>query len=564
MISPWNIRLDDELEHALARQLARHASSWARHAGAANDVQQTFARCVEALGLAMEAGHTCLPLSELASDDALALLRAQLWQSGLVGKPGAAPLPFVLDAEDRFYLYRYYDDERRLAQRLLVLLGGGQPAPATASEDDQQRAIEHALHHRLTVISGGPGTGKTTTVARILAALLGRQSSLRIALAAPTGKAAQRMMEALRERGLPETIRADSLVSCTLHRLLGWRPDDGSFRHGPENPLPYDLVIVDEASMIDLALAARLFDALPHQAQLLLLGDRDQLSAVEKGVVFAELARDDADAPLGQAVVLLRRNYRFAADSGIGQLAQAINAGDEPTTLGLLAAGKDDLCWLEEGTAMLSASRLDALASGYDDFVAKVSAVGTPSEAHRALAGYRILAALRTGPRGVEGLNDEIEKRLRQKLAAPPLASWYAGRAVIVLANDYTLDLYNGDIGIALPDQEGRLQVYFAQGEHWRAIAPTRLPRHASAWAMTVHKAQGSEFGKVAIVLPASSSPILSRELLYTAITRATTRVELIGGSDHIAEAVAHRTRRAGGLHARLQEEAGQTFPAEL
>ena len=557
------IAIDEALAHPLTAALARHAEDWARRCSAPEAAARALGRCVWALGLAMAEGHVCLLPGTRIGETTLAALTEELLASQLVADEAQSAqgqrLPFVLDRQGRFYLYRYYDCELRLAQLLAARTGADGVEPVADDGDDQARAVQVARVGRLTVISGGPGTGKTTTVARILAALLAETPALRVALAAPTGKAAQRMMEALRARAMAAEL-ADRLpaASFTLHRLLGWQPTEGRFRHGRQRPLPYDLVVVDEASMIDLSLATHLLEALAPAARLLLLGDRDQLAAVEKGVVFAELARDDIEAPLRASVVLLRRNYRFAADSGIGRLATAINRGASDEAFALLRATARDLVWRDIGEAHLPEGELAALADGFAPYLAAVRQVRPTGDwqaaaaAHAALAGYRILAALRAGPRGAEGLNEEIDRRLRQRLAAPA-EGWHAGRAVVVLENDYALGLFNGDTGIALPDADGRLQVVFPLAEGgWRAVAPARLPRHAQAWALTVHKAQGSEFSRIACVLPAADAPVLTRELLYTAVTRARDHVTVIGSAARILDAIDRRTQRAGGLSDRL------------
>jgi len=350
--------------------------------------------------------------------------------------------------------------------------------------------------------------------------------------------------------------------------------------------------------MIDIALATHLVEALPENATLLILGDRDQLAAVEKGVVlgalaagaglplktqyaleklanpdFAPIAPNETDesdntaSPLAKHIIHLHHNYRFARDSGIGQLAKAINEEKVDTALGLLSAspGKNDLVWIAENDPQLTSGRLNALARGYDAFVAAVNATARPESSdyplttlqdiHAAFAQYRILTALRRGARGAAGLNEQIEARLRKALDAMPGGVWFAGRAIIVLENDYTLNLFNGDIGIALPNENGDLMVYFLAQTGTRApISPARLPRHAPAWALTVHKAQGSEFDKVSLVLPDAESRVLTRELLYTGITRAKKEVEIIGSEQRIAEGIDKTIERNSGLAARLRE----------
>ncbi|WP_240794459.1 exodeoxyribonuclease V subunit alpha [Azoarcus sp. DD4] len=638
----------------LALGFAEHLQAWAQGLAAPAEALAALRHAGRQLALATSAGHVCLPLAMLESDDgpmapaedllpdwaddampAPGGLRARLLASGVVVEAAALAAsarvahPLVLDAADRLYLRRHYDLEARLARalhdraaplpavaddaRLAAVLGPLFPAPPAAGRPDWQRiAVALALQRRLTVISGGPGTGKTTTVAALLGALLGLQPGLRIALAAPTGKAAARMLEALRGRaaGLPPALRAGLPDQAhTVHRLLGVTGEAGRFRHHAGNPLPVDVLVVDEASMLDLALAARLVDALPPEARLVLLGDKDQLAAVEAGAVFAELSASrrlvradierlaaltgcaadamaaslagDADHageanPLAGSVVWLTESHRFAADSGIGRLAADINAGRGEAALAWLRAGDDaSACWLEDAGAKPGPALWQAMEAGYADYLAvlrapeprpggraEVRAEARVAAAFAAFDRFRVLAAVHEGPRGLAALNAHLARWLRAELAHPldrgAASKWYPGRPVIVLRNDYLLGLYNGDIGLCLPDAEGALAVWFPlQGGGFRALPPQRLPAHDSAFALTVHKSQGSEFDAVLVVLPAQSSRVLSRELLYTGVTRAAGRVMLAGDGAVFAAACARPTRRFSGLGARLRECAG-------
>lgn len=549
---------------------------------------------------ALAAGDVCLPLARLAGRPAwpeldagcvlppLAQWRAELAGSRLVGAPGAFA-PLILDGE-RLYLARYHAYETRLAARLLER-AGRQPevdeaalrdslarlfAFNTQQPDWQRLAAAQAVRRNLAVISGGPGTGKTTTVVRLLAALLEQPGcqGLAIGLAAPTGKAAARMAEAIRnakaelpvsdevKAALPEEAR-------TLHRLLGSRGDTPAVRHDAANPLPLDVLVVDEASMIDLALMAKLLEALPPQARLILLGDKDQLAAVEAGAVFAELCEGrgfDAEAAkrlehltgqrvpvskprsrLGDAVVLLTHSHRFAGDSGIGELARRINAGDGRGTLQLLQEGRADLLW---NAAPSAAALLDRLARGYAPYLT-AAGEGDPAAAFAAFAAFRVLTAQREGIWGVAGINEAFEARIKRRANVASRERWYPGRAVMVRQNDYALGLYNGDIGLCLATPNG-LRVFFESEQGHRPFAPARLPSHDSAFAMTVHKSQGSEFGEVLLVLPETPSPLLSRSLFYTGITRARRTVEIWGLPARLREAVETRADRAAGLAERL------------
>lgn len=554
--------------------------------------------CAALCSEALAAGDVCLPLARVAGrrpwaefDFALpplAELRVLLSGSVLVGAPGRFA-PLILEGE-RLYLARYQAYEQRLAERLLAL-SAERPAvdEALLSEslarlfafnqqqpDWQRLAAAQAVRRRLAVISGGPGTGKTTTVVRLLAALLEQPGGERLAigLAAPTGKAAARMAEAIRnaKADLPLADHLKALLpeeARTLHRLLGSRGDSPAVRHDAARPLALDVLVVDEASMVDLALMAKLVDALPPQARLILLGDKDQLAAVEAGAVFAELCEGrgfDAEAAaelqritgqtvpvetprsaLGDAVVLLTHSHRFAGDSGIGELARRINTGDAAGTLNLLRESRTDLAWQAEPSQVALLERLE---QGYAPYL-KAARRGDPTEAFATFNAFRALTAQREGPWGVGGLNEALEARIKRRYSLAERERWYPGRAVMVRQNDYALGLFNGDIGLCLAGEHG-LRVYFEGEDGFRAFAPARLPSHDSAFAMTVHKSQGSEFSEVLLALPESPSPLLTRSLFYTGITRAKHKVEIWGLPARLAEAVNTKAERAAGLAQRL------------
>ncbi|KAG0188989.1 hypothetical protein DFQ28_004022 [Apophysomyces sp. BC1034] len=581
-------------------------------------------------------GHVCIGLTALARQlgQPVDAIRAALLVSGVaarVNDDAPAPrLPLVIDVDDRLYLARYYAFERGISNalneraqtrredaltddphglRAVVTRYFGE---ATDEGIDWQRvAAAVALTGRLTIVSGGPGTGKTTTVVGMLACLLDIRPGLRIALAAPTGKAAQRMQEALASRA--DRLAQDIAVrlpttSYTLHRLLGSTPD-GGFRHHRRNPLPYDVIVVDEASMIDVALASRLVDAVAPRARLILLGDKDQLAAVEAGAVFAELSahpcyagkraehiaqalgctadvlrnalspyahnglphseRDARPAALANCVVWLQTNYRFGLDSPIGQLSSAIRDGLPSDALDVLDASDDDAPAFfidDTGPALSNASREHIAQgfAGYANLLVGILRHRAPDAGplFDALNAFRVLCAVRAGPYGADALNEWISGELRRlaRLPLAPGARWFPGRPVIVTRNDYALGLFNGDIGIALPGDDGALRVVFEQGAgSRRTVLPAMLPSHDTAFALTVHKSQGSEFEQAALVLPPTFNRALSRELIYTAVTRARARIAIIGTRAVLAQAVGTPTRRDTGLSARLRYAAART-----
>jgi exodeoxyribonuclease V alpha subunit len=401
------------------------------------------------------------------------------------------------------YLDRYWREERQVARDLL------------------------ALGDRLEVIAGGPGTGKTTLVARKLARMLeeGADASL-VALAAPTGKAAARLTEAVHEEG-PALL---ALEASTLHRLLGWRPGSHSrFRHDRANRLPHDVVIVDETSMVSLSLMARLVEAVRPDARLILVGDPGQLTSIEAGAVLGDIVAASKD------IVVLDRVHRFGG--AIAEVAGAIRRGDADATIEALAG----ITWTTDPDAV----REGAVACFRA--VAEAAREGDGLRAIQALGGFRILCAHRRGPHGVTGWTERVERWLAHDgLAAD--GEWYAGRPLLVTENDYGLGLYNGDTGVVIADGDGRLRAVFERGE----FSPTRLGAVDSVYAMTVHKSQGSQFDTAAVLLPDAASPILTRELLYTAVTRARNELILVGDEAAVRAAVGRPVARASGLAARL------------
>lgn len=424
-----------------------------------------------------------------------------------VGRPGQAR-PLVLDDAGRLYLHRYWDYERRVA------------------EDVRQRAAAG----RIEIVTGGPGTGKTTRVAEMLCRAA-KAGTTRIELAAPTGKAAARVREALlpalERLSPPAELRAVVPTAAkTLHRLLGARPGRASTTLGPREPLDVDLLVVDEASMVGVALLAKTLGALPCGARVVFLGDRDQLASVDPGAVFADLCAEGT--VLDGARTALTRSYRFDVAGGIGALAAAVRERRADDAVARLREGRDGLSWTATGRA--------------------ADLVGAVERASR--EDRRVLCAVRQGPFGVAALNELFERRLHRTGALERHADvWYPGRPVMVVRNDAALGLFNGDLGVTERDADGRLRVMFpGEGGERRGIAPARLPPHETAYAMTVHKSQGSEFDRVTVVLPPDPTPVATRELLYTAITRARHEVEIVATEDALRAAIATSTRRISGL----------------
>uniref|UniRef100_C5CL22 RecBCD enzyme subunit RecD n=1 Tax=Variovorax paradoxus (strain S110) TaxID=543728 RepID=C5CL22_VARPS len=622
-------------------------------------------------------GHSCLRLDELLRDpqavlgwppEPAAALRVALdslpgdvdiWiatfqTSPLVGSDDGASRSTTIDAHPplmlrghTLYLRRYWEDERRVAAQVdarsrselpvdpvtvRMWLDRLFPADTHASPDSeaaidwQKAACAVALRSKLSILTGGPGTGKTYTAARLLALLYAVDPAperLRIALAAPTGKAAARLKQAI-ETSLTElqdrlgdslslgALAAHIGAARTLHALLGARPDTRAFGFDAAHPLDVDVVIVDEASMIHLEMMAALLEALPTQARVILLGDKDQLASVEAGAVLGDLCRHAEHGlyrlstaayveaasgqhipaaymgdgpPLAQQTVMLRASKRFGG--AIGQLALAANRGDSAAAEALL---RDDsspaVAWLDGGSAStavrLALQGRDAAgeAGGVDDAVGAYGGYGVyltalqarprgdEAPAHagwtlavlRAFERFRVLCAVREGEWGAMGLNQAIERALVAEGRLTKAGEWYEGRPVIVTRNDAGLGVFNGDIGITLkPAAKGApLRAYFLDGESVRSVAVSRLAHVETAFAMTVHKSQGSEFAHTALVLPREPSRVLTRELVYTGITRARDAFTLVTGrTASLADALAHPTHRASGLLERLAPAEG-------
>ena len=557
-------------------------------------------------------GDVCLLLEKYASEPLfdeieestkveapeLQLWKEALQESRLVGKPGDFK-PLILDG-GRLYLHKLWHYERSLAEQLIKRSANEDsrvetdqlkdgldrlfPGQTDEGVDWQRVAAAASLRHQLSVISGGPGTGKTSTVVRIMALLLEQADGdrgLNIALSAPTGKAAARLKDSItsakQDLNVNEEIRAAIPdETMTLHQLLGARRHSSSFRFDEDNPVPYDVVVVDEASMVDQALMSKLMNALLEDTRLILLGDKDQLASVEAGSVLGDICNldqnqftkemvrwlakldlsvpkefvTDGSQPLTDHIELLTKSYRFDRESGIAQLAESVNSGDFNRAIEVLES--DTYSDVSLTSVQEQSDFEDILNQTVISYVRNILESNSVDEALDVFERFCILSPHRRGPRGVEFLNRYVEKILQQQALIPKYERWYPGRPVIVNANDYTLRLHNGDTGICLPDKEGQLKVYFRHQGQVRGIAPGRLHNFSTAFALTVHKSQGSEFEEVFIVLPSSSSKVLSRELIYTAITRARTDITILGSQSILKQSISKKIQRSSGLKDQL------------
>jgi exodeoxyribonuclease V alpha subunit len=553
-------------------------------------------------------GHSCLSLDEFAGKNfpeistvvfpARAAWEKILRVAAVVGQPGEDK-PLILDNAGRLYLHRYWKYEQTVAAEILrrsqqppfaldektVSAGLGKLFPgATEKINWQKVAAFAALRQRFCVITGGPGTGKTWTVARLLALLLESPGgeNLRIKLAAPTGKAAARLQEALARSlaGLAcsektkARLQAKDLTT-TIHRLLGTIPQSVKFRHDAKNPLPVDVLVVDEASMVSLALMAKLLVALKPDARLVLVGDQNQLPPVDAGNVLGDLCRaaaingfsenfqNDYEACGGEifdeenfssggglmdTVIQLRTNYRSGETVALNEISLAVNEGDVGKTMDLLRQPSAALAWQPlPPEKLLKAALRDAVVSHFGEVLKSA----TPAAALAALGKFRILCAVREGPFGTEAINRLAEEILVEAgLIAPDKikSGSYAGNPLMVTANDYALKLFNGDTGVVWPTGGASLVYFPDETGNIRTVARARLPEHESAFALTIHKSQGSEFDHVLLVLSDKPSPVLTRQLFYTGLTRARKSVRIIAPEAILRAAIATQLQRGSGL----------------
>jgi len=554
----------------------------------------TFAgSCLSGADNLAEASLSCPPLGDWV---------CKLKDCHVVGRPGDF-CPLILDGSNRLYLHRYWRYEKLLADFIrvrirlvchdvnaLILQDGLNrlfPQGSDDATDWQRIAALTAVRHMFSVITGGPGTGKTSTVVKILALLIEQAGgALDIALTAPTGKAAAKLKGSV--KSARETLNCVREVRATipdetftLHRLLGTIPGSARFRFHQENRLPHRVVVVDEASMVDLPLMAKLTQAMSDDARLILLGDKDQLASVEPGSVFGDICQSRKDnlaregctgasagfavlssstetATSAPSIVVLQKSFRFDESSGIGLLSQAVNAGDGAGALALLGDKTfPDIDWHDIPAPPLREGRFEAkIVEGYRKYL---EAPGL-REAFQSLASFRILCALRRGPYGVISIGEIAQRILTRAGLITPGGRWYHGQPIMINENDYSTKLFNGDLGIVFAASgrdlsESSLRAFFPrEGDSPWGILPMRLPAHENAYSLTIHKSQGSEFDEVLLLLPNAFSPVLTRELIYTGVTRARKRVEIWGKRDVFLEAVSRRVERTSGLRDALAD----------
>ena len=616
-LSSLSSRLREWARVGAIADIDRHLAEFvARHQEGGGGVESVLSACI--LSWMGARGHTCLCIEELAGHvfpfegpigDRLRLPDQETWCRALSQNTAvavvencatgmsSAPRPMILAENARLYWHRLWVYEEEVATRLRCLVNSSPPYHLPSAQKclltlfphakEQRLAAALALRSRLTMITGGPGTGKTQTVARILIALQrtrihreGVRPALRSLLAAPTGKAAARLRASLSKTLDTLEVSAEDRDAfprevLTVHRLLNIS-SRGASASSPRI-LDADAVIIDEASMVDLAMMRRVLAALSLNTRLILLGDAHQLASVEAGQVWADLCPVDTtgyspavaralnavagtslatdqkpNSPLADVTVNLTKNYRFGEGSGIGELAKRVNRGDVQGTFAVLRRRWRDLAWHTK----IDTEDFEAqLYAGFRTYIEALKAEEDPQRWLNALDNYRILCAYRHGPWGTVRLNQILNRGFCQALSHSTSSPWYPGRPVMIVENDYEQRLFNGDVGIYWQEEGRRGTVYFSSEEgEIRGIPPERLPPHESALAITVHKAQGSEFETIAFVLAEQRSLILTRELFYTAITRARNFIHLFASESILKTTLESKLRRHSGLRERLEK----------
>lgn len=522
----------------------------------AKEPNETVALAVALAVRALRNGSVCVDLRSVAGQvgvEGLPWPEVDAWLGAIHASPLASAPPALRLYSDLLYLDRYWLEEQQVCDDVhtMIAVKPQKVSPDIdrlfpAGYDEQRAAAKVALSQGLTVLTGGPGTGKTTTVARLLA-LLASGTRLRIALAAPTGKAAARLQEAVQlevaKLDAADQEALSGMHATTLHRLLGSRPDTSArFRHNRGNRLPHDVIVVDETSMVSLTMMARLLEAVRPDARLILVGDPDQLASVEAGAVLADLV-DGLD---GSKLAALKTPHRFG--ESIGALASAIREGDTVRAIEVLRAGGDHIEWIDTDQP---SEHLRKVVGPQARRFREAAILGNAEVALQTLDEHRLLCAHRRGPYGVRFWNRQVERWLSEETGEPIWSDWYAGRPVLVTANDYGLGLYNGDTGVTVV-RDGALRAVIA-GSEQKEFATSRLSDVDTLHAMTIHKSQGSQADEVTVLLPQEDSRLLMRELFYTAVTRAKKRVRIIGPEASVRAAVERRAIRASGLARRLR-----------
>ncbi len=575
----------EELRHTRLRPIDYH---FARTIGAlANESREELLVAAALTSAHLGAGHVCLELESIAGQAAnledgsprhfpsLAPWLSAIAESPMVSN-GQTPTPLVLTEHGRLYLRRYWLHEQFIAKSILARIDEPSEAlgetadaldalfPAAAEHDKQRQAAQLAGQRQFAVVSGGPGTGKTFTVVKILALLVEQAFAAnlpapRMTLVAPTGKAAARLAESIQKakQALPSSQRVKDAIAeeaSTIHRALGSIPKSSTrFRHHADNLLLTDLVLVDEASMVNVALMSRLLAAIPEHARLILLGDKDQLASVDAGAVLGDIcntgyvASSSTEQPrIAPCITHLTKSYRYQEGSGIAALATAINEGHADQAIKIL---QDDSFPEVELQPPLPGNHLGtALQSQIMRGYRSLLEAADPEQALQSLGEFRVLCVHQNGHASVKTVNREVRNHLETLGRVPPGSAYYHGQPIMVSVNDYDQRLYNGDVGVVLRTSNG-LRIFFeVPGAPPRSLTPARLPSHSPVYAMSIHKSQGSEFSDIAVVMPPEASPVLTRELLYTAITRAKTRLCIYANADLLKACIETQAHRSSGL----------------
>lgn len=566
--------MDDLVENSVFNALDRRVARLM--AGRCGKNAEAAELIVSLTSYLLRQGHVCLDLNSAPPAEVETLLPDGLWASfpdllaecPFVSDENLPDRPMILSRKGKLYFHRYWHYESELLQAVMERCrgpNGEQPfhaSPANsrrtgfALSNEQQQAVATAMRSCLTLISGGPGTGKTATIASLIAQSIPGMEDVEsgIALAAPTGKAAQRAQQSLEKGLLAMDVKPLNLQATTVHRLLGYKRFSSQFRHDREHPLSFQLVIIDEASMLDLPMFSKLIQAVAPDAKLVLLGDRHQLSSVEAGSIFGDLVEaGNFHNQLKRRTIDLRQNFRFAKDSRLHRLCQAVKTGDADEAVQLIKADKGGVRSIPLPPPKgLKRELRNCLIAHY----AQLHSEYNPQVALKLLGERCLLSPLRKGPYGVEALNQTMESLLSLRHPSIGGERYYHGKPIIITENSYELNLFNGEIGVILasPDQPLDLQAWFfgESRSEVRKFPLSALPAFETSYAMTVHKAQGSEYRRVYLILPPKKAPILTRELVYTALSRSRKTVDIWANFPILKYAIRNRTRRSSGIVDRL------------